>query len=129
MTKNNYPLIAIILLSIFSSGCSTQKALYTEKVEKEVLKASKNWISNFNIGNTAEIANAYTEDATMVAKPFGTFEGRKAISEFWTPFVKSGATDLKYTNTSVKIVSKNEAIISSDWSMNVGKGVILTPHL
>ena len=124
MTKNNYPLIAIILLSIFISGCYTQKALYTEKVEKEVLKASKNWISNFNIGNTAEIANAYTEDAMMVAKPFGTFEGRKAISEFWTPFVKSGATDLKYTNTSVKIVSKNEAIISSDWSMNVGKGKI-----
>jgi len=120
MTQKFYPLIAIVLLSIFNIGClNTQK-----KVEKEVLKASEKWISNFNKGNTVEIAMAYTADAVMVAKPFGTFEGIKAISEFWTPFVESGATDLKYINTKVKIVSKTEAIISSDWSMNVGKGTI-----
>ena len=119
MTRKIYPLIAIVLLSVFNIGCSN-----TQKVEKEVLKASENWISYFNKGNTTEIANAYTEDAIMVAKPFGTFEGRKAISEFWTPFVESGATDLKYTNTKLKIVSKTEAVISSDWSMNVGKGII-----
>lgn len=119
MTRKIYPLIAIVLLSVFNIGCSN-----TKKVEKEVLKASENWISHFNKGNTTEIANAYTEDAIMVAKPFGTFEGRKAISEFWTPFVESGAKDLKYTNTKVKIVSKTEAVISSEWSMNVGKGII-----
>ena len=119
MTRKIYPLIAIVLLSVFNIGCSN-----TQKVEKEVLKASENWISHFNKGNTTEIANAYTEDAIMVAKPFGTFEGRKAISEFWTPFVESGAKDLKYTNTKVKIVSKTEAVISSEWSMNVGKGII-----
>ena len=60
----------------------------------------------------------------MVAKPFGTFEGRKAINEFWTPFIESGATDLKYTNTKIEIVSKTEVVISSDWSMNVGNGII-----
>lgn len=119
MTRKFYPLITIVLLSVFNIGCSN-----AQKVEKEVLKASENWISNFNKGNTTEIANAYTEDAIMVAKPFGTFEGRKTISKFWIPFVESGATDLKYTNTKVKIVSKTKAIISSDWSMNVGKGII-----
>ncbi len=93
-------------------------------VKNEVLDASKNWISNFNQGNTTEISNAYTKDAIMVAKPFGTFEGREAISEFWTPFVQSGATDLTYTNTQVKIINNSKAIISSNWSMNVGKGVI-----
>lgn len=119
MIRKIYPLIAILLVAVFITGCTD-----TQKVEKEVLKASKNWISNFNKGNTTEIANAYSEEAIMVAKPFGTFEGRKSISEFWTPFIKSGATDLKYTNTSVKIVSNTKAIISSDWSMNVGKGII-----
>ncbi len=114
----NYLTILLALSTLFIS-CSS-----VEKVEKQVLNASNNWISNFNKGNTVEIANAYTEDAIMVAKPFGTFTGRNAIDQFWTPFIQSGATDLKYTNTHVKIINDQEAIISSDWSMNVGKGVI-----
>ncbi|WP_198553856.1 alpha/beta fold hydrolase [Tenacibaculum sp. Bg11-29] len=120
MNRKFHPLIAIVLLSIFNIGYSNAQ----KKVEKEVLKASKNWISNFNKGNTVEVGKAYTTDAVMVAKPFGTFEGRKAISKFWTPFVKSGVTDLKYTNTKIKTVSETEAIISSNWSMNVGEGII-----
>ena len=119
MKRKIYPLMTIVLLSVFNIGCSS-----TNKVETEVLNASEKWISNFNAGNTIGIANAYTADAIMVAKPFGTFEGRKAISEFWTPFIASGATDLEYSNTKVKIVHKTKAIISSDWKMNVGKGII-----
>ena len=60
----------------------------------------------------------------MVAKPFGTFKGRQAIEAFWTPFIESGATNLKYTNTQIKVVTENKAILSSDWEMNVGKGII-----
>ena len=119
MMKKIYSLLTIVLLSVFNTGCSND-----EKIKKEVLEASKQWIFNFNHGNTAEIADAYTEDALMVAKPFGTFKGRKAIREFWTPFIKSGATDLKYSNTNVNVVNDKKVIIASDWSMNVGKGVI-----
>lgn len=111
----------LIILSIllFSIGCAS-----TKSVEKEVLEASKNWISNFNKGNTNAIVDAYTDDAIMVAKPFGTYKGKKAISEFWTPFVKSGASDLKYANTKIEVINHKTAIISSDWSMNVGRGII-----
>jgi len=109
----------ILFLSALTIGCSSW-----EKAEKEVLEANEKWIENFNNGNTTYIANAYTENAVMVAKPFGTFEGRKNISEFWTPFVESGATDLKYINKKVKLVTKTKAIISSDWSMNVAEGII-----
>lgn len=110
---------AIALLALLSFACSS-----TKKIEKEVLKASQNWIANFNKGDTITVSEAYTKNALMVAKPFGTFKGRKAIEAFWTPFIKSGATDLKYTNTKIKVVTKNKAILSSDWKMNVGKGVI-----
>ncbi|MEY8863140.1 hypothetical protein [Tenacibaculum singaporense] len=55
MTKTNYSLIAIVIFSIFNMGCSN-----AQKIEKEVLEASKNWISNFNNGNTTEVSNAYT---------------------------------------------------------------------
>ena len=110
---------AIALLALLSFACSS-----TKKIEKEVLKASQNWIANFNKGDTITVSEAYTKNALMVAKPFGTFKGKKAIEAFWTPFIKSGATDLKYTNTKIKVVTKNKAILSSDWKMNVGKGII-----
>ena len=112
-------LITAVLVLLIFMGCTNQK-----KIKSEVLVASKNWISNFNQGNIKEIVNAYTEDAVMEAKPFGIFNGRLDIEEFWSPFMKSGATDLKYTNTKVQVVSSRKAILSSDWSMNVGKGII-----
>lgn len=111
--------LAIALLALLCTACSP-----TKKVEKEVLKASHEWIANFNNGDTLAVSKAYTKDALMTAKPFGTFKGRKSIAAFWTPFIKSGATDLQYANTSVKVLSKNKAILSADWQMNVGKGVI-----
>jgi len=110
--------IIVFMFVLLSVGCGTTK------VKQEVMNASKSWISNFNSGNTKAISNAYAEDAVMVAKPFGTFEGRKAISEFWTPFVQSGASDLVYSNTNVEVISDKKAIISSHWQMNVGKGII-----
>ena len=119
MKQKIFSLIAIVLIPLLSIGCSN-----TKEIEKEVLEASKNWITNFNKGNTVYISNAYTEDAIMIAKPFGTFKGQKAIGAFWTPFVKSGATDLVYTNTKVDVINQTKAIVSSDWSMNVGKGII-----
>ncbi len=111
--------LAIALLALLSFACSP-----TKKVEKEVLKASQQWIANFNKGKTIAVSQAYTKNALMVAKPFGTFKGRQAIEAFWTPFIESGATNLKYTNTQIKVVTENKAILSSDWEMNVGKGII-----
>lgn len=67
----------IILFSIFSTGCLDQHL-----VKEEVLKASNNWISNFNNGNIAKIKSAYSKNATLSAKPFGTFKGQNTISKF-----------------------------------------------
>lgn len=120
MIQKTYPFILMFLTSILNTGCSTAN----KQLEKEVLKASKSWILNFNAGHTTNITKAYTQDAIMVAKPFGTFKGQKSISEFWTPFIESGATDLVYSNTKIKMIHSNKAIITSDWTMNVGKGII-----
>ncbi len=46
------------------------------------------WQIAFNNQDAAGCAAQYTEDCIMVAKPFGTFEGREAIQGFgktsWT---------------------------------------------
>ncbi|MDG1821794.1 MAG: alpha/beta fold hydrolase [Flavobacteriaceae bacterium] len=119
MTHKVNSILVLFILALLGIGCSC-----SNNVEKEVLKASKSWVSNFNMGNITEISNAYAEDAIMVAKPFGFFEGKKSIREFWTPFIQSGATNLKYYNAKVAVINDTKAILSANWSMNVGNGII-----
>lgn len=119
MIQKIYSTTVLVFFSLLGVSC-----LNTEEIENEVLEASSQWISNFNKGHATEIGNAYTEDAIMIAQPFGTFETRKTISEFWSSFIKSGASNLVYTHTKVEVINKTKAIISSAWSMNVGKGII-----
>ncbi|MTI30426.1 hypothetical protein [Xanthovirga aplysinae] len=94
------------------------------QIALEVIKASKDWINNFNNGNVEACVNGYTKEAILRTLPFGLKKGRKEISDFWTPFIKSGATNLIYTNPSVEVVDEKTALLSANWSMNVGRGVI-----
>jgi len=94
------------------------------EVALEVLSASKNWIANFNKGNAEACAKGYAAKATMNAIPFGVKNGKAEISEFWTTFIASGATNLIYTALRIEIVNETTAFLSANWSMNVGRGVI-----
>ncbi|MCT4582809.1 MAG: alpha/beta fold hydrolase [Flavobacteriales bacterium] len=122
MIKSKQLLIAPLLCLLFNIGC---KNATKEEVEAEVLKASQTWISNFNKGNIKAIKKAYAKDAVMEAKPYGTYKGQEAIIQFWEPFIQSGASNLKYTNVKVRVVNSTKAIVSADWSMNVGSGLII----
>lgn len=93
-------------------------------VALEVIEASKEWIQNFNNGNAKACVAGYTNDAVMSAMPFGIKKGSQEIADFWTPFIKSGASNLIYTNVSVEVVDANTVFLSANWSMNVGNGVI-----
>lgn len=53
-----------------------------EKVKEELLERSRGWIESFNACDTDACVSAYTEDAVMNAKPFGTYTGREAIDSF-----------------------------------------------
>ncbi|GAA4275998.1 Cif family virulence factor [Aquimarina mytili] len=93
------------------------------KIALEVIKASKDWIANFNKGNAEVCVKGYDAKAVMSAMPFGIKTGTKEISEFWTPFIASGATNLIYTDVSVEVANETTAFLSANWSMNVGRGV------
>jgi len=94
------------------------------EVALEVLKASKVWISNFNNGNSSACVQGYYSKAIMSAMPYGVKKGTEEISKFWVPFIKSGATNLIYTNVSVEIANETTAFLSANWSMNIGNGII-----
>jgi ketosteroid isomerase-like protein len=93
-------------------------------VEGEVLKRSEKWIANFNSGDVDACVAGYTKSAVMNAKPMGVFTGLKEIEEFWRPFIESGAGDLVYQNIKLEIVDDKTVLLSADWSMNVGSGII-----
>lgn len=60
----------------------------------------------------------------MVAKPFGTFEGREAIEAFWQGIMDQGFADVDYTN--VKWIKENDTgyILNANWTMNKAFGVV-----
>lgn len=103
---------------------SDQKPTAHHKVALEVIQASKNWITSFNEGNIKEVLQGYAPTAVLSAMPFGIKNGIKDIKEFWTPFIKSGATNLVYTELKIEVVNETTAFLSANWSMNVGRGVI-----
>ena len=131
--------IIIIVLAVGFTSC--KKELKTEKpsikqsftehtptahhqIALEVLNASKAWLNNFNNGNAEACVKGYDQNATMKVTPIGIKKGPTEISEFWTPFIKSGATNLIYTNVSIEVADESTAFLSANWSMNVGKGII-----
>lgn len=96
-----------------------------EIITKDVLKTSAEWIEYFNSGRIKACSESYSENAVMDARPMGRFEGREAIHKFWTGFVNSTkAKDLVYTDIKVDVIDEKSAILSANWSMNVGKGFI-----
>ncbi|NOH29885.1 YybH family protein [Vibrio mediterranei] len=82
------------------------------------------WQVAFNNQDAAGCAAQYAEDAVMVAKPFGTFEGREAIQAFWQNIIDQGFKDVDYTNTKWEKAGETSYILTSDWTMNIAFGVV-----
>lgn len=96
----------------------------TQPVEKAVQTASSKWKAAFNAGDAAGCASCYEPDATMVAQPFGTFNGRKEIEAFWSKLIGDGFTDVDYVDPEIEIIDETSARLRSAWTMNKAHGVI-----
>ncbi|MBN3494849.1 YybH family protein [Vibrio neptunius] len=82
------------------------------------------WKAAFNRQDAKGCAEKYAEDTTMIAKPFGTFEGREQIQAFWQNIIDQGFSDVSYTDTKWEKVDDNNYILSSKWTMNKAFGVV-----
>jgi uncharacterized protein (TIGR02246 family) len=124
-------LVFVLFEKPVSAGPSSQnpsspsaEALH-ENVKLEVLTASREWIKNFNAGNARACADGYSEDAVMEAKPFGTYKGRENIYNFWKDLIENKkAAQLTYKNVNVQVLHSHKAILSADWTMTIGGGII-----
>ncbi|MDE1461339.1 YybH family protein [Spartinivicinus poritis] len=98
---------------------------HVKSVEEQVLATSKQWIETFNKGDAKGCSEGYVVDAVMDARPVGQFVGRESILAFWQQFIQStGASELIYKDVNVDVLDENNAVLSANWQMNVGRGYI-----
>ena len=90
----------------------------------EVSATSNAWIASFNAGNAEACAAGYEQDALMEAKPIGEYKGHDEIFTFWHSFIDSGAAELVYSNVKLTVIDATTVLLSADWRMNVGRGII-----
>lgn len=86
--------------------------------------ASEKWKAAFNAGDAAGCAACYEEAAVVVAKPFGTFNGRSEIEALWAKVIGDGFSDVEYLEPEMTADSKTTALLTSRWKMNKAHGVI-----
>ncbi len=91
---------------------------------ENVLKASKKWMESFNNGNPQGCADSYAKNTKMIVTPMGEYNGKEAVFEFWKSLISQGAKNVEYTNTTLKEVDEKTVLLSANWSMNIGKGII-----
>ncbi|WP_028865807.1 cysteine hydrolase family protein [Psychromonas aquimarina] len=96
----------------------------SQLIRNAVMQASRQWIALFNEGDTQACIDRYLPDAGMQVSPFGSFAGRKAIGEFWLQFAQSKPGNLVYRNVQIKVLNEKQAVLSANWSMNIGSGFI-----
>ncbi len=112
-------------MPLFNEACvSDNRAMMINTTQIAVLRASQAWVEHFNAGNADRCIAAYAPDCLMVAKPKGRFVGRDEIATFWRTFLASGAGQLRYSNIQINTETEGVAVLSADWEMNVGRGVV-----
>ncbi|MFY2507612.1 nuclear transport factor 2 family protein [Vibrio pectenicida] len=85
---------------------------------------SQAWKMAFNHQDAKGCAEQYTPSAIMVAKPFGTFEGREQIQDFWQNIIDQGFSDVVYSDIEWQQVDDNSFVLSSKWTMNKAFGAV-----
>lgn len=100
--------------------------------EQQVLDACKAgitaWQNAFNSQNAEGCAEQYMQDGVMVARPFGTFEGREAILSFWQDLISKGFDEVNYTDVQWEAEGDNGFVLTANWTMNKAYGVIHREH-
>jgi len=86
-------------------------------------KGISDWQTAFNKQDAKGCAAQYQENCVMTAKPFGVFEGRQAIEDFWQGIMNQGFKEVDYTHVNWEAEGEGY-ILTSHWTMNKAFGVV-----
>ena len=86
------------------------------------------WQVAFNNQDAAGCAAQYCEDASMEARPMGTFTGRSEIQAFWQNIMDQGFKDVDYSEVNWVAEGDDGYILSSNWTMNKAFGAVHREH-
>ncbi|TXN34974.1 hypothetical protein FVB32_10275 [Flagellimonas hymeniacidonis] len=100
------------------------KSTASHEVLEKVIRTSMEWINGFNSQQAKICGSGYTPDANLSPYPFELVTGQEGIYQFWDGLIKNGARNLIYNNPVFEAFGKDRAMISSNWSMNIGEGKI-----
>lgn len=87
-------------------------------------KGIEDWKTAFNNQDAKGCAEQYSANCVMHARPFGTFEGRAHIQEFWQDIMDKGFKEVAYTDVEWLAHGENAYILSAKWTMNQAFGVV-----
>lgn len=96
--------------------------------DSSTLIACKNgiaaWQTAFNNQDAQGCAAQYQQNCIMTARPFGVFEGREAIAEFWQGIMDQGFNNVEYSQVTWEAEGENGYVLTSKWTMNKAFGVV-----
>lgn len=96
----------------------------SQQLLNAVKLASATWMQGFNTQNAALCAAQYSENAPMLARPFGEFVGTEAIQAFWQNLIDQGYADVEYTSPQYKVLDEKSVLLTTEWKMNKAYGVV-----
>ncbi|PSW44320.1 YybH family protein [Photobacterium leiognathi] len=101
-------------------------------VDNKVLEACKAalaaWQQAFNGQDAKGCAAQYTQECVMEARPFGVFEGREAIENFWQGIIDQDFNSVDDTDVTWEPEGDNGYILTAKWTMNKAFGVVHKEH-
>ncbi len=80
---------ALLVLSISTASMSAQAA------ESDIWINNKTWEMAVNSGNTAALADLYTNDAVVVPPSLEILDAEDEIKEFWSRQITSGTDNFR----------------------------------
>ena len=113
-----------LLTIVLSLACHVYAApVRAEDVREAVETGNRAFIAAFLRGDSAAVANLYTEDAQVIAPRSPVASGRSAIASFWQSSIESGIKDvtlqtadvesaghLAYETGTVRLTAKNGTV-------------------
>ena len=104
---HNHPILSLLVLTLavtFLVSCEKAPKDTTAEDSRAIKAASKQYIDNFNSGNSAAVAALYAEEAKILPPNSPMIVGREGIQAFYQGGFDAGVVDARITMTVLNVL-------------------------